>query len=295
MLFVISCVFSVIGFFLAFFGITYQNFTHHPKRILWLKWGMGICLGISLMFAFLENENDENKKIELRQNVRNLTVSDSISRLEIRDLKEENFSLHIRHQDSLKSYHADSKNELKEMAFAMTKIFAENSRINQHEHKATQKKLDSVSSSKPAYIHAIAEPSNVYQVYHENDTLTAIVTVENVGNLPAYNLEGKMSLILQTKEGYYNVTGEIVHHRHNLTADARRPYTIQVPINKDVYTRTTQVIFLLDLEYYLDYELKNKRLFSENFVKIPGERFSNTYTLDNKILLRACINGIPQK
>lgn len=64
MLFVISVVFSVIGFFLAFFGITYENFTNHPTLVKALKWGMGVSLAISVVAAFFENEGDEKEKIQ---------------------------------------------------------------------------------------------------------------------------------------------------------------------------------------------------------------------------------------
>lgn len=107
-----------------------------------------------------------------------------------------------RQQDSAAAYHRDNKQEIIDMAYKMTKIFAENSKSNAAEHKKTQdqvSKIDTNGKLKPAYLGLLSEPHNAFQIsFVDSLNLNGECWIKNYGDNVAYSLDYRMFIVFRT-------------------------------------------------------------------------------------------------
>lgn len=105
MLFVISCVFALLGFFTSFFGITHENFIQHPKRVKRFKIATLIAFFIALVIAYFENHEVDKRNAKQYENIIRLTTIDSTSQAQIESLIKDSKIAQKEYVDSLINYH----------------------------------------------------------------------------------------------------------------------------------------------------------------------------------------------
>jgi len=295
MLFIISVVFAVLGFFMAFFGITYQTFTTHPKRVKALKWGLGICLSISMIFAYLETESDKDKNDKQRLKIERMSVVDSISQLEIIRLREEsrNYNMQLSaankaHADSLRSYHRDDVQQIQSTAYNMTKIFAQESKNNAQQHQKTQSEISKIDTKlRPAHISFLPEPSNCFVVSFSENTLTMSVRITNSGDKIAYGLSWVANVVLESKDGKfyrYPITDLPVKHGLDMSSNLSRSIELKRPLPDWFYANLINIYVVVNGYYYDDELLKKKKDFVFAGKREINDPIMQTYSIDKDIM-----------
>ncbi len=187
----------------------------------------------------------------------------------------------LTYEDSIRVYHKDSKIEIKQMAYKMTKVFAENSKSNAAEHRTTQVKLDKLDTSKfmPAYLDGLAEPHNVFQIDRKGDFVNVKFVIKNHGDLPAYDENSLMSILFKQGIKFYKLQLQSASPENLIGHANRMMYIDHIKMDSTFYSNIDAVFCCIDGSYYIDEKRLYKRTYKVTKKLLKNESESSSYDL----------------
>ena len=219
MLFVIGCIFAVLGLFITFFGITIKSFTDNRRHTRILMFASSLFFGIALICAFFQNR-DASKKNKLQYDtivndsvkIDNLTIIDSISKNKIESLSSQLSVADKTIRDTVKFCSQNGINQTKLTEKNIRDAVAQGVKTGIAEARADKDDLkrtikDSIDKLLPD-LNLITDKDPLYKENKDTSKFSVFFGVRNSGNGRAVNVRILYAPIFELKPEYRELHGK---------------------------------------------------------------------------------------